>query len=377
MNQGQQVQSGHSPPHPTPEKQVERGEEQDGSQPNVTANFVQIDLIRLPEFQPRRYFNEEAMQQLTASVREHGILQPLLVRPVGESKYELVAGERRYKAAQAAGLSEVPVVVRAMTATEALEVALLENLQREDLNAIEETSGILQLLALNLGCDVELVPQLLYRLKHKADKSSHSQADAGQNVLPSPSEPSRAIGQNVLPNNDYLDADTSDPNILPNSSAQNADTALQNLLSNPQILLEKVKSVFDGLNRMSWESFVKSRLSLLNLPSDLLDAVRTSRIEYTKAQAMAKIKDKEQRLILLEQAIREEWSLSQIKERINSLRSGKSASVSNPLANRLDSTYKLIKTSLKKNQEIWQNPQTQERLSALLTELEALLKASS
>jgi len=113
------------------------------------------------------------------------------------------------------------------------------------------------------------------------------------------------------------------------------------------------------------------------LPLDLLDAVRTSRIEYTKAQAIARLKDKEQRLSLLEKAIAEEWSLHKIKEYINFLLTGKSASVSNPLDNRLDSTYKLIKTSLKKNPMIWQNPQTQERFSALLTELEALLKTDS
>ena len=313
--------------HPTLKEQSEGCFEQDGSQSSVAVQFVQVDQISLPEFQPRRYFNEEAMQQLTASVREHGILQPLLVRPVGESQYELVAGERRYKAAQTVGLSEVPVVVRAMTARSALSVALLENLQREDLNAIEETEGILQLLALNLECDVELVPQLLYRLKHLTDKSSLSQTELGQNVLPTPEASLRDNGQNVLPK----------------AESQDAESAM--LLSNPQILFSKVKSVFDSLHRMSWDSFVKSRLSRLNLPSDLLDAVRTSRIEYTKAHALARIKEKEQRLILLSQALAEDWSLSQIKEHINSLLSGKSPEVSNPLANRLDSTYKLIKTS--------------------------------
>ena len=95
--------------------------------------------------QPRRRFDEAALEELAASIRKQGLLQPLLVRPKGEG-YELVAGERRYRAAQLAGLQEVPVVVRDLDDREALELALVENLQREDLNPIEEALGYQRLI---------------------------------------------------------------------------------------------------------------------------------------------------------------------------------------------------------------------------------------
>lgn len=91
--------------------------------------------------QPRKQFDEEALADLAASISQHGVLQPLLVRPIAGGGYQLVAGERRWRAAQRAGLSEVPVVIREMSDQQAAEVALIENLQREDLNPMEEAKG--------------------------------------------------------------------------------------------------------------------------------------------------------------------------------------------------------------------------------------------
>ena len=88
----------------------------------------------MPKKQPRRYFDPDRQAQLIKSVQEHGILEPLLVRPLADGLYELVAGERRYRAAQELGLKEVPVVIREFDDKQALQVALIENLQREDLN---------------------------------------------------------------------------------------------------------------------------------------------------------------------------------------------------------------------------------------------------
>jgi ParB family chromosome partitioning protein len=101
---------------------------------------VQIDRIAGNSLQPRRVFEPDAMAELAASVRERGILQPLLVRSQGDG-FELIAGERRLRAAVDAGLKEVPVIVSNAGDAEALEIALVENLQREDLNAIEEAEG--------------------------------------------------------------------------------------------------------------------------------------------------------------------------------------------------------------------------------------------
>src|SRR6266581_817109 len=104
---------------------------------------VPIELIRPGAFQPRRRFAETELDALAQSIREKGILQPLLVRPLAgeEADFELVAGERRWRAAQRVGLHEVPVIVRALADSEALEIALVENLQREDLSALEEAEA--------------------------------------------------------------------------------------------------------------------------------------------------------------------------------------------------------------------------------------------
>ncbi|MFZ2005738.1 MAG: ParB/RepB/Spo0J family partition protein [Stellaceae bacterium] len=109
---------------------------------------VAIESIRPGAFQPRRHFNEEELEALARSVREKGVLQPLLVRPVDEAEaaFELIAGERRWRAAQRAGLHTVPVLVRTLGDVEALEIALIENLQREDLTSLEEAEAYRRLV---------------------------------------------------------------------------------------------------------------------------------------------------------------------------------------------------------------------------------------
>jgi ParB family chromosome partitioning protein len=94
--------------------------------------------------QPRKEFERDALQELVDSIRQHGIIQPLIVRPV-DGRHELIAGERRWRAAQEAGLSEVPVIIRHATDLEVLELSLIENLQRQDLNPIEEAMGYARL----------------------------------------------------------------------------------------------------------------------------------------------------------------------------------------------------------------------------------------
>lgn len=96
--------------------------------------------------QPRHIFDDEALAELSESIREHGVLQPLIVRPLPDSSYQLVAGERRWRASRLAGLTEVPVIVRSLTDSEVAVIALIENLQREDLNPIEEAEGIARLI---------------------------------------------------------------------------------------------------------------------------------------------------------------------------------------------------------------------------------------
>ncbi len=106
---------------------------------------IPVEKIRAGSLQPRRVFPPEALEELAASIREKGVLQPVLVRPTPDG-YELVAGERRFRAAEAAGLLSVPAVVRKLSDREALEAALVENIQRADLNAIELAEGYQRLV---------------------------------------------------------------------------------------------------------------------------------------------------------------------------------------------------------------------------------------
>ena len=109
-----------------------------------------VDRLKPGKYQPRTHMAEDALAELAASIRSQGVMQPILVRAIdstpGAERYEIVAGERRWRAAQLAGLSEVPVLVRAIPDEQALAMALIENIQREDLNPLEEAQGLQRLI---------------------------------------------------------------------------------------------------------------------------------------------------------------------------------------------------------------------------------------
>jgi ParB family chromosome partitioning protein len=107
---------------------------------------IAIDRLRPGKYQPRTRMDEASLDELAASIREQGIMQPILVRPVEGSRFEIIAGERRWRAAQRAGLTEVPALVKAVPDQAALALALIENIQREDLNALEEAQGLDRLI---------------------------------------------------------------------------------------------------------------------------------------------------------------------------------------------------------------------------------------
>ena len=114
---------------------------------NDTEKMVSTDTLPLSEIipnkdQPRKTFDEPTLAELSESIKQHGVLQPLLVRPLPGGGYQLVAGERRWRACRMAGVREVPVVIKELTDTETMEIAIIENLQREDLNPIEEAEGL-------------------------------------------------------------------------------------------------------------------------------------------------------------------------------------------------------------------------------------------
>ena len=275
----------------------------------LTFKLVSLSQIVIPATQPRHFFDPKAMASLVESVGSEGLLQPLLVRPVGD-KYELVAGERRYRAARECSLKEVPVTIREMSETQARQYALTENLQREDLNPLEETEGILDLLALRLSTDRAGVVSLLNKL-------SKNQRNRGADNVVRPEE--------------------------------------------KQLLAE----VFAKVGKMSPESFRTHRLPLLNLPSDILDVLRSGEIEYTKAREIAKLESESYRSELLSTAIEYNLSFNQIREKVKALQSPSEGS---ELQKLLETTYKRVKKF-----KLWCNPEKRAKLKSLLVELEGLI----
>jgi ParB family chromosome partitioning protein len=133
-------------PAPTPEPEPEAAAKTEPKQPRTGLRQVDIDLIRPNRQQPREAFDEEALESLASSLKSRGVLQPVVLRPVEHGHYELVAGERRWRAAQRAGLHKIPAVVREVPDELLLETALIENIQRENLNPIEEARAFRTLI---------------------------------------------------------------------------------------------------------------------------------------------------------------------------------------------------------------------------------------
>ena len=107
--------------------------------------YVAVDLIQRGKYQPRRDMNPEALEELSASIKAQGVMQPIVIRPISADKYEIIAGERRWRATQLAGLDTIPAVIRHVTDEAAIAMALIENIQREDLNPLEEAVALKRL----------------------------------------------------------------------------------------------------------------------------------------------------------------------------------------------------------------------------------------
>jgi len=121
---------------------------------------IPVDLIQRGKYQPRTDMHEEALEELSASIKNQGVMQPIVVRPISSDKYEIIAGERRWRAAQLAQLHVIPAIIREMSDEEAHELALIENVQRADLSAVEEAEGYRQLID-NFGYTQEQLSEII------------------------------------------------------------------------------------------------------------------------------------------------------------------------------------------------------------------------
>lgn len=226
--------------------------------------LVNIGVIKPRPFGMRQGHScsESELKTLAESIAQHGILQPLVVRGLLDDmegyEYELVAGERRYLAASMAEFEEIPVTVCELDEREAFMVSLVENLQRQNLNPIEETEGILKLLSLHLALDTEQVKSLLYKIYN---------CRGGK---------------------------------VPDEAVDREQLAI-------------VDQLFDQLGCFTLNTFVQVRLSLLNLSLDLRSAIAQG-LSYTKAKELNRVSDDQQRQDLLQQVQDEDLSFREIKK---------------------------------------------------------------
>lgn len=288
------------------------GEAQDGSE-----QVIPISAVVLPQYQPRQYFDEQKLEEMVLSIKSQGLLSRLIVRRIsGTDSYELVAGGRRFRAAKKAGLIEIPVIVKKLTDDEALEIAITENLQREDLNPLEETEGILRLLSSKLDIPSQEIPPLLVKMYNDSKRKEESE-------------------QNVL-----------------FTKEGNA-----------------VQAIFISLGTMQWESFVTSRLPLLNLPKEILEVLRSGKLSYTKAQTISRIKDIKLRKRILSEAVKKNLSLNQIKDRISELKPKLiPKQLEDAPKNRISSTYRRVMKT-----KVWSDPKKWKKLEKLLSQIDLIL----
>lgn len=246
--------------------------EEEKTQENIVQTVqqkVSVEQIRLSEDQPRKHFDSAKMDDLISSIEDNGVLEPLIVRPLENGIYELVAGERRLRASKKIGLTEVPVTIHELTETQARRVALVENLQREDLNPVEEVEAILKLITLELSAELEEeftssgVVSLLYRMQNE------SKGKVTHNVM----------GSHV-----------------------------------GEIIQQNFKSL-----GISWKSFVSNKLPVLKWPEEVLQKTREGAIPFENAKLIARVKDTSSRTELLQEAISSALSVSNIRTKIESL----------------------------------------------------------
>jgi ParB family chromosome partitioning protein len=276
-------------------------------------NQLPIQLIDPSPSQPRRYFDPDKMSQLVSSVKKKGILEPLLVRPTEGGRYELVAGERRLRAATEAGMEKVPCVVRDFSDEEAAEIALLENLQRDDLNPVEETEGILDLLSQKLNQPKDAVVSYF--------NAAARPASQGKTEIDSPE-------------------------------------------------WQVINELFEIIGRFTPNSFRTNRLPLLKLPPDILESTRKGEIEYSKARLIGRVGDASKRSKLLEEAISGSLSREEIQQKVREMAPSTKSKASPKGLERMSALYTQAKKS-----GVWKDGEKRKQLEQLLDEMEKILSS--
>ena len=253
------------------------------------------------------------MWTLAESIKAtEGVIEPITVRPCTDGEYELVVGWRRYVATGMAGLTQIPCIIRPYSDADVIEASLIENLQREDLNPLEETEGTLKLLCLRTGESTEAIVKMM-------NQAAHAE---------------RTLGDNVIKSETW----------------------------------EKVLAVFNAIGGKP-ESFRVNRLPLLSLPANLKQAIETGRLDYTKAKTIAKIDNEEDRAALMDKAIVNGLSYRQIEECVSDLKAKFSGVTPEP--KKLVDHFRQVFNKLKTHKIT--DPSKMAKAEKLLAKLEDLL----
>ncbi|MEP1075217.1 ParB/RepB/Spo0J family partition protein [Leptolyngbya sp. PL-A3] len=283
------------------------------------AEWISIDKIIPAPYQPRQYFSEKSIERLAHTFKEQGFRGALNVRRRNDDAFEIVAGERRWRAAKAAGLNKVRCLIDHYTDEEALEFALIENLQREDLSKLEETEGILQLIEAKCGIARDRAIAVIR-------SEGHSDQQARSDVAPS------------------------------------------NELQQIEVLL--------SLLNIELQTFRTKHLPTLTLPEDLKEAHLKRGLSYSSALELNKIKEKDARLALLREALSQKLSFRDIKKRLQESTKGVKKR-SNLGAER--SLFARLEVSLKRAKKVnnlLQHTAHKKRFEQIVKDLEALLTES-
>ena len=279
---------------------------------------IPLDKISNFRYQKRYYYDPIKLNDLKISIEKNGVSEPILVRPLAEQEghFELIYGHRRVAACRLAGKTVIDARIKALADEDALTLQLDENLNRQDLNALEETEAILDLLAHKLNSSLEETVSLLRRMQNEA-----------------------------------------------------RGKVTQNVLGNHQGKI--ITSFFDSYKgRMSWESFVTSRLPLLSLPDEILEILRQGKLEYTKAIAISKVKDGVERKALMTAAVDNQLSLSRIKKIVAEINNSSEINSLQKVdvAKRVDSVFRKFKRS-----KAWEDSSKKKQIERILTQLEKLI----
>ncbi|MEM1309391.1 MAG: ParB N-terminal domain-containing protein [Cyanobacteria bacterium P01_H01_bin.153] len=294
-----------------------------------TEIIISISKIRktfsfTPNGKPLRYYydQEELKEWGENDLKPNGVRTALWVRPRQDKpgEYELVAGLRRLTACELVGIAEVPAKVFHWNNEEAYAAAFDENDRRRDFSRLEEVDNILSILCNKLQIEQDELISLLYRMDNEVKGKT-----------------------------------------------------TQNVLGNPEASI--IEAFFVARGQLTWRSFVATRLPLLKKPSEILEAIRSSQIDYTKAIEIAKVKDPEQRTALLKQATQQKLSLTEVKTAIKQAGQLNETPLQTDMQTQQADLKKRFRSALRKvdKTNAWDNPQKTQRLEKLLRQIEKLL----